>query len=724
MAELFKAQLDYVFFLYGLAFVVLGAVCFALGDRRPRDPPWRALGAFGLAHGAHEWLGLAALSAGDTPAFASARLVVLAGSFMPLAEFARLGAARLGRKVPGRWIHAPALLLIALAAVAIGSAAGDAVARYALGFTGGVAAGAVLALLARELAGAEKRWILLAATGLGLYGVAAGALVPAAPFWPALLVNQEAFFSSSGIPVQLVRGLLAAWLAISVWGLRRRRIIEDQAAAYAGPLRLQFAWTAIAFAATLGAGWALTDYLGHHSEQQMRDDVRGDLSLLANRLRMEVGAADSVARSMADSPWALPALAGGAPQASDAADRFVDTFKNAAGEATIAYLMDRDGTVVASSNRFDSDSLVGKNYRFRPYFRQAAAGQCTHYYALGVTTGERGYYASCPARDASGRAAGVAVVKKTLDAMELEYRQFEHAFFIDPNSVVFLASDSQALFRTLWPLPEDARQALSRSRQFGELRAVPLLAGEIADGAWVEFEGERHYAGRRYIGDERWSFVTLRAGAPIAASRALGIIVTLLFAVLSLVHLVWMEQLVRDKIALAKRIELEQHARDLDLRASTDALTGVANRLKFDQELAAEIARATRYGTPLSLVMCDIDRFKAINDTHGHQAGDSVLVALCRLIARNTRKSDLLARWGGEEFLVLARNCGAADALQLAEKLRQVVETGTFGAVGALTCSFGVTQFRDGDTAQSALARADAALYRAKANGRNRVETA
>src|SRR3990167_5339107 len=180
MAELFKAQLDYVFFLYGLAFVVLGAVCFALGDRRPRDLPWRALVAFGLAQGAHEWVVLAALSAGDTPAFLWARLVVLAGSFLPLAEFARLGAARLGRKVPGRWIHAPALLLVALAAVAIGPAAGDAVARYALGCTGGVAAGAVLALLARELAGAEKRWILLAATGLGLYGVAAGAVVPAA----------------------------------------------------------------------------------------------------------------------------------------------------------------------------------------------------------------------------------------------------------------------------------------------------------------------------------------------------------------------------------------------------------------------------------------------------------------------------------------------------------------------------------------------------------------
>ncbi|OGA08668.1 MAG: hypothetical protein A3D95_02470 [Betaproteobacteria bacterium RIFCSPHIGHO2_12_FULL_69_13] len=717
MAELFKAQLDYVFFLYGLAFVVLGAVCFALGDRRPRDLPWRALGAFGLAHGAHEWLVLAALSAGDTPAFLWARLVVLAGSFLPLAEFARLGAARLGRKVPGRWIHAPALLLVALAAVAIGPAAGDAVARYALGFTGGVAAGAVLALLARELAGAEKRWILLAATGLGLYGVAAGAVVPAAPFWPALLVNQEAFFSSSGIPVQLVRGLLAAWLAISVWGLRRQRIIEDHSAAYAGPLRLQFAWTAIAFAATLGAGWALTDYLGRYSEQRMRDDVRGDLSLLANRLRMEVGAADSVARSMADSPWVLPALAGGSPLASQAADGFVDAFKNAAGEATIAYLMDRDGTVVASSNRFDSDSLVGKNYRFRPYFRQAAAGQCTHYYALGVTTGERGYYASCPARDASGRAAGVAVVKKTLDAMELEYRQFEHAFFIDPNSVVFLASDSQALFRTLWPLPEDARQALSRSLQFGELRAAPLLAGEIADGTWVEFEGERHYAGRRYIGDERWSFVTLRAGAPIAASRALGIIVTLLFAVLSLVHLVWMEQLVRDKIALAKRVELEQ-------RAATDALTGVANRLKFDQALADEIARAKRYGTPLALVMCDVDHFKAINDTHGHQAGDSVLVGLCGLIQRHTRKTDLLARWGGEEFVILARNCGAGDTFQLAEKLRHLIETHAFDKVGAVTCSFGVAQFGEGDSAESALARADAALYRAKASGRNRVETA
>lgn len=513
----------------------------------------------------------------------------------------------------------------------------------------------------------------------------------------------------------LVYGL--AWLAVAIWALRRRRILEQHAGAAARQLRLQLALTLAAFAATLGAGWLLTDYLGRKAEQAMRDEARSGLNLLTSRLRMETGMAESVARAMTDSPWVLPALA-----APDAAGQFVDAFWSAAGEAATTYLVNADGIVVSSSNRFNADSPVGRNDRMRPYFQAAIAGECAHDYAVGVTTRERDYYASCPVRDRSGHAVGVAVVEKTLDSLETDLRQFEHAYLVDANGVVFLASGIERLFTTLWPVSERAREALARSRQFGEVRAEPLVEREIADGTWIGLQGERHYAGRRYIGDGRWSFVMLRAGTPVAAGRALGIAVTLLFALLSLAYLVRMEQLARDRIALATRLELEEHARELDLRASTDALTGVANRSKFNQELGAEVERARRYATPLSLVLCDVDHFKAINDTHGHQTGDSVLIAVCRLIEGHIRKTDLLARWGGEEFVVLVRNCAAGDAHDMAEKLRLMVAAEPYERVGRITCSFGVTQFRADDSAESALARADAALYRAKQGGRNRVE--
>src|SRR3972149_5769427 len=147
----------------------------------------------------------AQLGYGPPRAFARPRRVVMPASFLPLAEFARMGAARLARKVPGRWIYAPALLLVALVAVAIGPAAADLVARYALCLTGSVGASLVLVLLSRELPQAERRWALLTAAGCALYGIVAGAVVPAVPLWPALVPNHESFFRVTGTPVALVR---------------------------------------------------------------------------------------------------------------------------------------------------------------------------------------------------------------------------------------------------------------------------------------------------------------------------------------------------------------------------------------------------------------------------------------------------------------------------------------------------------------------------------------
>jgi diguanylate cyclase (GGDEF)-like protein len=171
-----------------------------------------------------------------------------------------------------------------------------------------------------------------------------------------------------------------------------------------------------------------------------------------------------------------------------------------------------------------------------------------------------------------------------------------------------------------------------------------------------------------------------------------------------------------------QRLELQELAQHLRFRATTDPLTGLYNRAKFDESLASEAARSQRYKSPLALIMFDIDHFKQVNDVHGHQAGDDVLVGLAQIAAKYIRNTDLLARWGGEEFVILAPGLDGPAAYQAADKLRAVIEQATFGAVGTITCSFGVTQYFEGDTADTLVARVDSALYRAKTNGRNRTE--
>ncbi|MBI5378615.1 MAG: sigma 54-interacting transcriptional regulator [Nitrospirae bacterium] len=171
--------------------------------------------------------------------------------------------------------------------------------------------------------------------------------------------------------------------------------------------------------------------------------------------------------------------------------------------------------------------------------------------------------------------------------------------------------------------------------------------------------------------------------------------------------------------------EQKEEEQALRAQAITDSLTGLFNRRYFEESLQREVQRSNRYERPLSLVFCDIDDFKAVNDRYGHPYGDTVLQAIAGLLEKNTRSSDLVCRYGGEEFALLLPETGKAGALVAAEKLRKVVERAPIGdgesSVG-LTLSFGVAAFpEDAKTEQELVQRADEALYRAKREGKNRV---
>jgi diguanylate cyclase (GGDEF)-like protein len=155
--------------------------------------------------------------------------------------------------------------------------------------------------------------------------------------------------------------------------------------------------------------------------------------------------------------------------------------------------------------------------------------------------------------------------------------------------------------------------------------------------------------------------------------------------------------------------------------ANTDELTKVANRRSMTEAIEYELARYSRYGHPFSIVLFDIDRFKAVNDRFGHQVGDQVLVALADRAGTELREVDRLGRWGGEEFVVILPETGFEETLQKAGELcRSVAESPLAGQ--QITISGGVTSVRTGDTMGAMLQRADEALYTAKRLGRNRVE--
>jgi diguanylate cyclase (GGDEF)-like protein len=167
--------------------------------------------------------------------------------------------------------------------------------------------------------------------------------------------------------------------------------------------------------------------------------------------------------------------------------------------------------------------------------------------------------------------------------------------------------------------------------------------------------------------------------------------------------------------------KLESERVVIQKEAENDPLTEVYNRVKFNKVLEGMIYRANRYYLNFSIILLDIDHFKSINDEYGHNIGDKVLVELARLVKTVLRESDVFARWGGEEFVIIAESTNLKEASQLASKLRRIVAEYPFKEIGNVTCSFGVTEFKSGDTEIHLFERVDKALYEAKHNGRNQV---
>jgi diguanylate cyclase (GGDEF)-like protein len=168
--------------------------------------------------------------------------------------------------------------------------------------------------------------------------------------------------------------------------------------------------------------------------------------------------------------------------------------------------------------------------------------------------------------------------------------------------------------------------------------------------------------------------------------------------------------------------QIKEKSNLLEYQASHDRLTGLFNRNKFDEFYSKEVKRSKRYKTELSIIIFDIDDFKIINDTHGHQIGDVVLKEISQIISLHIREQDIAVRWGGEEFLVLLPHTNLDGATTVANKIRTNIEVYSFTQLNLkITASFGVCELKEEDTDESLILRTDKFLYEAKNNGKNKV---
>jgi len=709
----FLGQMDYVFFIYGLAFFLLGAAALTLRADAFPGLAWGWLAAFALSHGASEWLDLAVLSIGRTQALLTVKTLVMTASFVFLLEFARRGLNKPRRRaLLGAWLTPVLTLLVFAAGLWGGLLWLDVSARYLLGLIGGLlAAAAIYRTIALRRSDARP-WLLALAILTAVYAVLAGAITPHADLFLASIINYDRFLAwSGGIPVQVFRAFTALGMALAMW------LGSQLSGAKARSEEIPFHY-ALGLAGVIlvlaPSGWGITETLGRQSMKEARQKGIQQARSAATILDQEIARLAQAVHLLAVSDAVTELAQQPGERMLQEANRVLDAMA-IAFRLDAAYLMQRNGTVLAASNRAMPDSYLRKNYAFRPYFQAALDGEGASYAALGVTSKRIGHYASAPVVGPDGEVRMVAVLKSSLPSLAKLPLESVDVMVLAPSGVVLDARDRSLALRSLWPLSAAERAALVESRQFGPGPFVPLLESKPRPGRLIMWQGASVFYIQAPLLLDGWSLALLMPLADVRVHRLFGIGVTMMLSLLAIGFYV---------VLHAHEVyELRLGALMLQLQdqAHTDPLTRLANRGWFEESLAPEMQKADRLGHSLALIMFDIDHFKAINDQFGHQAGDRVLVTLAERVGALMRDSDLVSRWGGEEFIVLLPDTDLVGACRIAERLRAEIAAMGIPGVGRVTCSFGVAQRRAGEAIDSLVNRADAALYLAKDAGRDRV---
>ncbi len=274
------------------------------------------------------------------------------------------------------------------------------------------------------------------------------------------------------------------------------------------------------------AGWFATKYLGDKARQEILQSNESTILIQSSNFTGEFGHIEKTVSVLSGSPMIAPALISGKDEDIANANSALDRY-NSGLNSSVCYLIDKNGLTIASSNRNTPESFVGKSYDFRPYFIQAKKGVLCRYFALGITSFERGFYASCPVKDSKDHIIGVVVIKKNLEEREADLSRYPYFFLVDPNGVIFLSSRKEMTFKSLWPISRETRLALLESGQFGEREFDAVLPQEVVDRLEIRFDGTNYLASRKVINPEGWSIVIMTSTGRIVLYKLVGVIISM-----------------------------------------------------------------------------------------------------------------------------------------------------------------------------------------------------
>jgi len=460
--------------------------------------------------------------------------------------------------------------------------------------------------------------------------------------------------------------------------------------------------------------YQLADLVWEKEFSALKSENENTSKLFSHNLQNSLQQNEIASKLIARSELIIQLLAEGGDIRTKQANDFLNEI-NSSIEAGVIYIMSTKGITISSSNWYEKNSFVGKNYSFRPYFKKAIKGQSFAYTALGITSGKLGYYYATPVKQ-NNKIVGVVVVKTNLsNPSEFMSTNEEKVVVTDPNGVIILTTEPNWELHTLHAIDAATKRSILKSRQYigASLQAIEMIQLESNRlHSLVKIEQNDFVKVISHLKEQNWQLVTL-TNTQVAnrlsflTALATGLTGTIFF----LIFLYYLGH--------------RGHLAELHELSIRDSLTGLYNRRHMiDISAVAASQPSSEISSEFVTVMIDIDHFKQINDNYGHAAGDLVLQKVSKVIRRNMRAEDLAVRYGGEEFVLLFASLNKQNDTLLVERIKEHIKELRFSQeLDALriSVSAGIAYHKKGETFDETVARADALMYKAKNTGRDRI---
>jgi len=543
MQTFFQSQLDYIYFLYGLSFVFLGLVCFLIKRQSKSNLPWLWLGWFGISHGLNEWSDLANNFILNQNWFLALRLLLLSLSFICLLEFSRRYFLNCKNFSLGKWIYWPILLAFCFIFYFYGFTELNIFIRYILGVSSSLLAGLVFLHFAYSNSGYK---ISFSVGGISFFIYALSQMVTSLGAKSLVgLSHQELFFSYFGFPIQLVRFFLAMLIALSIWIFFQQCIYEEFSEQKIFRKQSLVYQVGAIFFVTLIFGWLITESFGKFSKEELIRNNDNIINILSGNLENLLNDGKNMANILSTSDVLVDYLENPNEDNLALTNKVLDRYATA-DNVSIVYLLDTKGTTVATSNRANKNSLFGKNYSFRPYFKEAIAGRYSVLFAVGVTTKEPGFYSSYPVKNSSGEIVGVAVIKMSLNEIQRYFDRYGLAFFVSPEGVLFMSGTPEYKLQLLSPVSMSEIMKIQASRQFGRAELKPIFEFKPQNDEVVGLNDNLFITKLKSINDSGWYIIFFYPAYAISLYRLLGIVITLILFVFSISFVIVVQDIKRN----------------------------------------------------------------------------------------------------------------------------------------------------------------------------------